>query len=109
MLAQLRGAAGTGAQVRFDANRVPGFDLIVDQAVQKNFSFVAVHFCVPSAAPTPPQRVTSSQGERGRPASRPRVDRGPGGPPIADIAPAKSPGRLLNFFPITRRYGRHPG
>jgi hypothetical protein len=47
---ELRGAASTVSYVIFDAARMFGVNLIVDQAVQENFSLVAVHFRAPLAA-----------------------------------------------------------
>jgi hypothetical protein len=44
MHAELRGAARTGPHVSSDAPRMISVDLLVDQAVQEDFSFVAVHF-----------------------------------------------------------------
>jgi hypothetical protein len=46
----LCGAARTVSQVSFDAISIFGVDLIVEQTVQENISFVAVHFRVPSSA-----------------------------------------------------------
>jgi hypothetical protein len=50
MQAELCGAAGTVPHVSFDAIRMFGVNLVVDQTVQENFSFVAVHFRVSSPA-----------------------------------------------------------
>jgi hypothetical protein len=50
MQAELRGAARTSPRVSFDATRMFSVDLLVDQTVQEDFSFVAVHFRLPSAA-----------------------------------------------------------
>jgi hypothetical protein len=50
MQAELCGAAGTVSHVSFDAIRMFGVNLVVDQTVQENFSFVTVHFRVSSAA-----------------------------------------------------------
>jgi hypothetical protein len=50
MQAELCGAAGTVSHVSFDARCMFGVNLGVDQTVQENFSFVAFHFRVSSAA-----------------------------------------------------------
>jgi hypothetical protein len=53
MQVELRGAARTISHVSFDAARLFSVDLMVEQAVQEDFSFVAVHFRLPllQAAP----------------------------------------------------------
>jgi hypothetical protein len=44
MQAELRGAARTSLHVSLDAPRMFSVDLLVDQTVQEDFSFVTVHF-----------------------------------------------------------------
>jgi hypothetical protein len=84
--------------VGFDARRMFGVDLVVDQTVQENLSFVAVHFFLPSAAsyarsaqPRPELKAAGAQAGRA-PAW------GPGGQPIADIALPTRSGRLLDLI-----------
>jgi hypothetical protein len=73
---ELCGATRTVADMRLDAIGMLGVDLVVDQAVQENFSFVAVHLRFPSAASHAATFLTQSRS--GRPAGRPLVDIGPG-------------------------------
>src|ERR1700686_1514699 len=86
MQLELGGAARTASHVSFRAEPKLGLDLIIEQAVQEDIGFVAIHFRLPSAITMP-----SAAWNPKRKAAGPQAGRastwGPGGLPIRRHCP----------------------